>query len=69
MTYMSTVLTIRLSKEEEALLTKRAKHAGLKKSTFVRQLINEPEIRTGTDALAWGERHKGDKRLRITPRA
>lgn len=69
MSYMSTVLSIRLSKEEQTLLAKRARHAGLKKSAFVRQLINEPEIRTGADALAWGERHKGDKRLRITPRA
>lgn len=69
MAYMSTVLTVRLSKEEQALLAKRAKRAGLKKATFVRHLINETEIRTGADLLAWGERNKGNKRLRITPRA
>lgn len=66
---MSTVLTVRLSREEQALLAKRAKRAGLKKATFVRQLINQQDIQTGADALAWVERNQGNPRLRVKPRA
>ncbi|MBC8010400.1 MAG: hypothetical protein H7067_09915 [Burkholderiales bacterium] len=67
---MSTVLTVRLSKEEQALLAKRAKSAGMKKATFVRELLaRDAEIRTGEDLAAFAARHAGDKRLRITSRA
>lgn len=65
---MSSVLTVRLTKEEQAILAKRSKRAGMKKATFVRKLIRDEEVVTGADALAWGERHTGDERLRITPR-
>lgn len=62
---MSTILTVRLTKDEAALLTRRAKRAGLKKATLVRALIREEEISTATEALAWAETRKGDPRLRI----
>jgi hypothetical protein len=65
---MPSILTVRLTKEEEGILAKRSKQAGMKKATFVRQLIRQEEIVTGADALAWSERHAGDQRLRIIPR-
>ena len=68
MTYMSTILTVRLTKEEQGILAKRSRRAGMKKATFVRKLIRDEEIVTGADLLAWAERHAGDDRLRITPR-
>ena len=72
MTYISNtmpaILTVRLTKEEEGILARRSKLAGMKKATFVRKLIREEEIVTGTDLHAWAERHAGDERLRIIPR-
>lgn len=72
MTYMRdtmpAILTVRLTKEEQAILAKRSKRAGMKKATFVRRLIREEEIVTGTDALAWSERRWGDQRLGNAPR-
>ena len=68
MTYMSTILTVRLTKEEQGILAKRSKRAGMKKATFVRKLIRDEEITTGADLTAWADRHAGDERLRITPR-
>jgi len=65
---MPSILTVRLTKEEEGILSKRSKQAGMKKATFVRKLIRQEEIVTGADLLAWAERHAGDQRLRITPR-
>jgi hypothetical protein len=65
---MPSILTVRLTKEEEGILAKRSKQAGMKKATFVRKLIRQEEIVTGADLLAWAERHAGDQRLRITPR-
>ena len=65
---MPAILTVRLTKEEEGILARRSKLAGMKKATFVRKLIREEEIVTGADLHAWAERHAGDERLRITPR-
>lgn len=65
---MSSILTVRLTREEQAILAKRSKRAGMKKATFVRKLIRDEEIVTGSDALAWADRHMGDERLRINPR-
>jgi hypothetical protein len=65
---MSAILTVRLTEEEQRLLARRSKRAGMKKATFVRKLIRDEEIVTGADALAWSEKHWGDERLRITPR-
>jgi hypothetical protein len=65
---MPSILTVRLTKEEQSILAKRSRRAGMKKATFVRKLIRDEEIVTGADALAWSERHWGDEALRITPR-
>ena len=65
---MPAVLTVRLTKEEQGILARRSKRAGLKKATFVRKLIRDEEIVTGADLLSWAERHAGDERLRITLR-
>jgi predicted DNA-binding protein len=65
---MAAILTVRLTKEEQDILSKRSKRAGMKKATFVRKLIREEEIVTGADALAWSERHWGDHRLANIPR-
>jgi hypothetical protein len=65
---MPSILTVRLTKEEEGILAKKSKQAGMKKATFVRKLIRQEEIVTGADLLAWAERHAGDQRLRITLR-
>jgi hypothetical protein len=65
---MSAILTVRLTKEEQGILAKRSKRAGMKKATFVRKLIRDEEIITGADLAAWADRHAGDERLRITPR-
>jgi hypothetical protein len=45
------ILTVRLTAEEERLLTKRARGAGMKKATFVRQLIREEPFLTGADVF------------------
>lgn len=65
---MPAVLTVRLSKEEQGILAKRSKRAGMKKATFVRKLIRDEEIVTGADLLAWASRNAGDERLRISSR-
>ncbi len=65
---MPAVLTVRLSKEEQGILAKRSKRAGMKKATFVRKLIRDEEIITGADFLSWAGRHAGDERLRISTR-
>jgi len=65
---MPAVLTVRLTREEQGILAKRSKRAGMKKATFVRKLIRDEEIVTGADLATWADRHAGDERLRITPR-
>lgn len=65
---MPAVLTVRLNKEEQGILAKRSKRAGMKKATFVRKLIRDEEIITGADLLSWAGRHAGDERLRISTR-
>lgn len=65
---MTAILTVRLTKQEQGILAKRSKRAGMKKATFVRKLIRDEEIVTGADLLVWTERNAGDERLRITPR-
>ena len=67
MEYMSSILTVRLTKEEQGILAKRSKRAGMKKATFIRKLIRDEEIITGADLSEWADRHAGNERLRITP--
>jgi hypothetical protein len=57
---------VRLTAEEERLLAKRSRGAGMKKATFVRQLIREEPFITGADVLADAARRMGDSRLRIS---
>jgi hypothetical protein len=59
------ILTVRLTDEEERLLLKRSRSAGMKKATYVRQLIRETPFLTSTDVLDDLERRYGDERLRI----
>jgi hypothetical protein len=59
------ILTVRLTDEEERLLAKRSRSAGMKKATFVRQLIRDAPFVTGADVLADATRRMGDPRLRI----
>ena len=65
---MSAILTVRLTAEEKRLLAMRSRRAGLKKATFVRQLIREMPIETAGDVLRDLEPHLGDGRLRLTRR-
>ena len=62
------VLTIRLSEDEERTLGRRARQAGLKRSTFVRKLIREEPYETAADVLVDMERFRGDTRLRVRRR-
>ena len=60
------ILTVRLTDEEERLLAKRSRIAGMKKATFVRQLIREEPFINASDVLADATRRMGDTRLRIS---
>jgi hypothetical protein len=59
------ILTVRLTEEERRILEQRSRKAGVKKATFVRQLIREAPLETARDILADLEKRIGDKRLRI----
>lgn len=59
------ILTVRLTEEEERVLEQRAREAGMKKATFVRQLIREKPFETAADVLEFMMAHMGEKRLRI----
>lgn len=62
------ILTVRLTEEEEQLLTKRSRGAGMKKASFVRKLIREQPFETASDVLADAAKRMGDERLRISRR-
>ncbi|HEX6563628.1 MAG TPA: hypothetical protein VF020_05050 [Chthoniobacterales bacterium] len=59
------ILTVRLTEEEKRILEKRSRKAGVKRATFVRQLIRETPFESSMDVLADLEKRMGDKRLRI----
>ena len=65
---MTSILTVRLTEEEKRILTRRSRRAGMKKATFVRQLIRESPLETAADVLRDLASHQGDARLRVTPR-
>ena len=65
---MSAILTVRLTDEEKRILARRSRRAGMKKATFVRQLIRETPFDTASDVLRDLEQHFGDGRLRIARR-
>lgn len=60
------ILTVRLTEDEEKLLARRSRKAGVKKATFVRQLIREEPFVTGADVLVDAVQHMGDQRLRVS---
>lgn len=62
------ILTVRLTDEEERLLSKRSKSARVKRATFVRMLIREEPLTTAAQVLGDAERRMGDNRLRINAR-
>jgi hypothetical protein len=59
-------LSVRLTDEEERLLARRARNAGMKKTTFVRQLIREEPFMTASDVLVDAAERAGGTRLRIS---
>jgi predicted DNA-binding protein len=60
------ILTVRLTDEEEKLLARRSRKAGMKKATYVRQLIREEPFVTSADVLVDAAGRMGDLRLRIS---
>ncbi len=60
------ILTVRLTEEEARLLARRSRNAGMKKATFVRQLIRDEPFITASDVLTDASRRMGDARLRIS---
>jgi predicted DNA-binding protein len=59
------ILTVRLTDEEERLLARRSRKAGMKKATYVRQLIREEPFVSGADVLLDAAQRMGDQRLRV----
>ena len=59
------ILSVRLTEEELRVLSRRSREAGMKKATFVRQLIRDVPYTTGADVLADMPNYWGDQRLRI----
>lgn len=62
------VLTIRISNEEKALLAKRAKQAGISTGALVRELIKTEPIVTSADLLKEMKSLVGNQNLRIRVR-
>ena len=60
------ILTVRLTEEEERVLTRRSRLARMKRATYVRMLIREEPLATGADVLADALKRKGDVRLRVS---
>jgi predicted DNA-binding protein len=60
------ILTVRLTDEEERLLARRSRKAGMKKATYVRQLIREEPFVSGADVLVDAAQRMGDVRLRVS---
>ncbi len=61
------VLTVRLSDEETKILARRSRQAGMKRATFVRQLIREQPYATAADLLEDLEKQWGNEQLRVAP--
>lgn len=60
------ILTVRLTEEEEQVLTRRSRLARMKRATYVRMLIREQFFATGADVLADALKRRGDARLRVS---
>ena len=50
MKYMP-ILTVRLTEEEQQILARRSRRAGVKRATFVRQLIRDQPYTTAAEVL------------------
>jgi hypothetical protein len=59
------ILTVRLSDDEERVLTRRSRNARMKRATYVRMLIREEPFVTGADVLADALKRMGDAGLRV----
>jgi hypothetical protein len=59
------ILTVRLTEDEERMLTRRARAARLKRATYVRMLIREEPFVSAADVLADADKRRGDSRLRV----
>lgn len=62
------ILTVRLSEEEERLLERRSREAGMKKASFVRRLIREQPFDTAADVLEGAAQRLGNPRLKVSRR-
>jgi hypothetical protein len=62
------ILTVRLTDEEEKLLARRSRSAGMKRASFVRKLIREQPFDTAADVLTDAAKRMGDVRLRVLRR-
>jgi hypothetical protein len=60
------ILTVRLTEDEERLLTKRSRSARMKRATFVRMLIRDEPLTTAADVLRDASKRMGDARLRVS---
>lgn len=60
------ILTVRLTDEEELVLARRSREAGMTTATYVRQLIRGEPIVTASDLLVDAAQRMGDSRLRIS---
>jgi hypothetical protein len=60
------ILTVRLTEDEERVLTRRSRQARMKRATYVRMLIREEPLVTGADVLADAAKRMGDARLRVS---
>ena len=60
------ILTVRLTEEEERVLTRRSRQARMKRATYVRMLIREEPFVNGTDVLVDAAKRMGDVRLRVS---
>jgi len=63
------ILTVRLTDDEERVLSRRSRQARMKRATYVRMLIREEPLLTGAEVLADAVKRKGDARLRVSPKS
>jgi hypothetical protein len=59
------ILTVRLTEDEERMLSRRSRQARMKRATYVRMLIRDEPLATGGDVLADAAKRMGDVRLRV----
>ncbi|HTY50361.1 MAG TPA: hypothetical protein VMB48_11795 [Steroidobacteraceae bacterium] len=62
------ILTVRLTEEEEKVLSRRSRQARVKRATYVRMLIREEPLVTAADVLEDAVKRRGDARLRVVRR-